>query len=325
MCHAQKERVLPQGDSTVPNKNFAVGLFVAIALAAFVFTTIWLTGKKGTEPTAYYSMFFEKGVGGLMLGGPVFYLGVEVGTVTAMTIIPGDPMRVRVDAEILESAPIDAGTFASLVLQGITGVAVIKLSADPGVHEALIPGGNQEYPVIRVRDTGLGALLSKAPGIVDKLDLALVQINQILGEENQKYIRDMLADLSIVSNTLASRQEAIGEIPVKLNNVMTELHESLLQIKSMAGDFEPELISAISNINQLTDDLVKIAARMEQWTAGNDSDMNAFMEDGLGQVPALVSDARSTLREIEKLIRDLREDPSTLIYKPREDAVDVER
>ena len=92
------------------NRNFSVGLFVAVALAAFVGATLWLTGKQGSEPTTNYSMFFEKDVGGLMLGGPVFYLGVEVGTVTAMNIVPGDPMRVRVDARVLKSAPINAGT-----------------------------------------------------------------------------------------------------------------------------------------------------------------------------------------------------------------------
>jgi len=325
VCHAHKERVPPPGGPNVRNKNFAVGLFVAIALAAFVITSVWLTGKKGTQPTVYYSMYFDKDVSGLMLGGPVFYLGVEVGTVTAMTIIPGDPMRVRVDAKVLESAPVDSGTYASLAFQGITGIAVIKLNADVGVHEPLERQQGQQNLVIRVRDTGFNALLSKAPDIVDRLDLVLTQINQILGEENQTFIREILKDLSIVANTLASQQDAIGEIPVTLNNAMTELHESLEQIRSMAGNFEPELISAMVNINQLTDDLAKISARLEAWTASNDSEMNAFMEDGLGQVPALVTDARSTLREIEKLVRDLREDPSILIYKPREDAVDVER
>ena len=57
------------------NKNFAVGLFVAIAVAAFTFTTIWLTGKRGTEPTVQYSMYFETDVSGLMIGGPVFLPG----------------------------------------------------------------------------------------------------------------------------------------------------------------------------------------------------------------------------------------------------------
>ena len=54
------------------NKNFAVGLFVAVALAAFIAATLWLTGSRSSEPSVNYSMFFEKDVGGLMLGGPVF-------------------------------------------------------------------------------------------------------------------------------------------------------------------------------------------------------------------------------------------------------------
>jgi len=307
------------------NKNFAVGLFVAIALAAFIFTTIWLTGKRGTEPTVQYSLYFETDVSGLMIGGPVFYLGVEVGTVSAMTIIPGDPMRIRVDVVVLRSAPVDSGTYASLALQGITGVAVIRLNAEKGKHQPLVVRKGEPNLVIAVRDTGFSALLSKAPGIIEKLDKVLVQINQVLGETNQESVAKILADLATVSDTLASRQEAIGEIPVTLNNAMTELHASLVTIKSMAGNLEPELMATMANISRLTDDLAKVSARLDEWTAANDGDMNAFMEDGLGQVPALVSDARNTLREIEKLVKELREDPSVLIYQPREDPIDVEQ
>ena len=92
-----------------------------------------------------------------MLGGPVFYLGVEVGTVTAMEIIPGNPMRVRVDAEVLKSAPVNNGTYASMAFQGITGVAVIKLNAEPGLHEPLLKGKGDQFPVIPVKDTGFSA------------------------------------------------------------------------------------------------------------------------------------------------------------------------
>jgi len=307
------------------NKNFAVGLFVALALAAFVSATLWLTGKQGSEPLVTYSMFFETDVGGLMLGGPVFYMGVEVGTVTAMDIIAGDPMRVRVDARVLKSAPVNAGTYASLAFQGITGVAVIKLSADPGKHEPLKKQKDSKYPVIAVRDTGFSALLAKAPHIVDKLDSVLVQINQILGEENRKLVSTMLDDLSTVTGALASQEESIREIPVLLNKTIRELHSGLAQIKNMAGKLEPDLLSALDNLDQTTQNLAKMTDRLETWTATNDADMNAFMEDGLGQVPALVADARATLREIEKLVKDLRENPSKLIYKPNEDAIDVER
>jgi hypothetical protein len=93
----------------------------------------------------------------------------------------------------------------------------------------------------------------------------------------------------------------------------------------MAAGIEPELLSAIGRINETSENLTLITQRMETWTADNDRDMNAFLEDGLGQVPALVADARSTLREIEKLVRDLREDPSSLIYKPKQESINVEQ
>ncbi len=307
------------------NKNFAVGLFVAVALTAFVVATLWLTGKQGSEPTVNYSMFFETDVGGLMLGGPVFYLGVEVGTVTLMNIVPGNPMRVRVDAEVLKSAPIDGGTYASLAFQGITGVAVIKLYADPGVHDPLQITGESKFPVIVVRDTGFSAILSKAPDIIEKLDDVLVQINQVLGEENRELVSGMLVDIAGVTNALASQKETIGELPGLLKTSMQQINSSLAQLKSMANKMEPGLMSSVANLEQVTENLVKMTARLEQWTASNDTDINAFMGEGLGQVPELVTEAQITLREVRKLVKELREDPSALIYKPNERTKEVEK
>ena len=108
------------GAGNVRNTNLAVGLFVSSALAMFLAVTVWLSGRQGTEATVIYSMYFQNDVSGLMMGGPVFYLGVEVGNVIRMEIIPGNPMSVRVDVEVLETTPIDTGTSASLVFQGIT-------------------------------------------------------------------------------------------------------------------------------------------------------------------------------------------------------------
>lgn len=306
------------------NRNFAVGLFVAAALAAFVGGTIWLTGKQGSEPTAGYSIFFEKDVSGLMLGGPVYYLGVDVGTLTAMNIVPGDTMRVRVDIRILKSVPIDTGTYASIAFQGITGVAVIKLAADPGPHAPLEKGGDSPYPVIQARDTGLTALLENAPGIIDRLDSVLVDINKFLSEENQAYITSMLGDLATFSHALAQEKDFIRELPPKLKQSVDELNETLARINSMASKLDPGLESALANLDRTMDNLAQISARMETWTAANDDAMNTFMGDGLGQFPSLVAEARVTLAEARRLLKELREDPSRLIYQRQEDSIEPE-
>jgi len=309
----------------VVNRNFAVGLFVAAALAAFVGGTIWLTGKQGSEPTAGYSIFFEKDVSGLMLGGPVYYLGVDVGTLTAMKIIPGDTMRVRVDIRVLKSAPIDEGTYASIAFQGITGVAVIKLAADPGPHASLKKGGDSPYPVIKVRDTGLTALLENAPLIIDRLDSVLVDINKFLSEENQAHIASMLGDLATFSHALAEEKDFLRELPPKLMQSVDELNQTLARINGMAEKLDPGLDSAIADLDSTMANLAQVTARMEEWTAANDDAMDAFMGDGLGQFPALVAEAHETLEEARKLIKSLREDPSKLFYERREESVELER
>ena len=307
------------------NKNFAVGLFVAVALAAFIAATLWLTGSRSSEPSVNYSMFFEKDVGGLMLGGPVFYLGVEVGTVTSMNIVPGNPVRVRVDARVLKSVPIDGGTYASLAFQGITGVAVIKLYADPGIHDPLQVTKESRYPMIEVRDTGFSALLTKAPAIIEKLDSVLVQINQVLGDENRELVGGILEDVASVTGAMDAQKETIAELPAAINASLEQLNSSLAQIKSMAARVEPGLLSSIENLDQMTQNLVEITARVEQWAATNDVEVNAFMSQGLGELPVLVSEAQITLREIQKLVKELREDPSALIYQPNEESKEVEK
>jgi len=307
------------------NKNFAVGLFVAVALFAFISTSLWLTGRNGSATMVSYSMFFEKDISGLMLGGPVFYLGVEVGAVTAMTIIPGDPMQVQVDIEVLESAPVNAGTFASLALQGITGVSIINLNGDPGVHEPLHKRQGQSNLIIEVRDVGFSALLAKAPDVMNRLNGALEKIEEVLDEENRESFKEILKNVKTISKTLAEKEKEIGELPGLLKKTLQEMRDGMAKLESAAGEFKPEFSATLSNIKLSSEKLTPLLTRIEGWTDANNNEMNAFMEDGLGQVPALISEARNALRELEKLVKDLREDPSMLIYKPAEDAVEVEQ
>ncbi len=306
------------------NRNFIVGLFVSVGLVTLVLTTIWLTGRNSGGRMTGYSLYFDKGVSGLTLGGPVYYLGVEVGEVAAMTIVPGDPTQVRVDIEILESTPIDSGTWATLALQGITGVAVIKLSGTPGQHEPLPKPKPGERPVIAVRDTGFSALMSKAPQIIDRLDQVLAQLGELLSAENQARVSRALDDIAALSGALSDQRSEISRMPTEINDTLRELRATLEQLRSTAGRAAPELDAVLKNLEQTTASLEKMALRMESWAAGNDSDMNAFFRDGLGQVPALVADTRAALREIEKLVRELRADPSRLIYQPPSEDIETE-
>ena len=306
------------------NDNFKVGLFVSVALALLIAVTLWLSGRQGGEETTRYSMFFEKDVTGLMMGGPVFYLGVEVGSVTRMEIIAGDPMSVRVDIEVLASTPVDTGTSASLAFQGITGVAVINLVGDPGLNLPLKTPPGMEYPVIEVRDSGLAALLSDAPGIIERVNTLLDQAGAILGGDNREMLAETLQNVQELTGTLAAEQAAFAALPDSLNSTLGEIRDSLRDVQQAVGDMRPGLGATVENLERLSGSLGSLAQRMDEWATANSGDMQAFMADGLGQVPQLVADTRDAVRELEKLLRDLRDDPSMLIFKPADAAVEVE-
>jgi len=309
----------------VRNSNLTVGIFVSAALAIFIVVTIWMSGRQGTEPTVTYSMFFYKDVSGLMLGGPVYYLGVEVGNVTRMEIIAGNPMIVRIDIEVLKTTPIDTGSSASLAYQGITGVAVINLIGDPGMNLPLKTPPGLDYPVIEVRDTGLAALLSGAPKIIDKINALLDEAGRLIGSGNQDLVTGTLENIESLTRALKTEEQAFASLPQDLSQTLGEVQKTLGELQATASEVRPGLTASMQNIEQMSERLASLTSRLDSWAGENSADMNEFLNNGLGQVPELVSDARDALREMQKLLQEIRDDPSSLVYKPADNSVETEQ
>lgn len=306
------------------NTQLAVGTFVSAALILFVAITIWLSGRQGGEAVEQYSLYFQDDVSGLMMGGPVYYLGVEVGNVTRMDIVPGDPMRVRVDIEVLASTPIDTGTSASLAYQGITGVAVINLFGDPGMNLPLKTPPGEDYPVIEVRDAGLAALLSDAPGIIERINLLLDQASGLVTPENQARVSGTLENIESLTAALKNQERALADLPLGLNETLTEIRAAVAELKAAAAEVRPGMSATVQHVEQISASMESLTSRLDAWTEDNGEDMQHFLDNGLGQVPDLVADARAVLREADKLIRELRENPSSLVYKPQDEAVELQ-
>jgi phospholipid/cholesterol/gamma-HCH transport system substrate-binding protein len=314
------------------DRNFAVGLFVSIAIASFVFFVIWLTGRTGQEEMKRYSLMFDKDISGLSVGGPVKYMGMNIGAVMEMRLEHKNGMpleqdngvRIRVDIEILESTPINQGTYASLALQGITGVAVVNLLSDPGSHAALEKREGDKYPVIPVRIVGFSALMASAPEIMGKMNDLLTQAGKILGEENQASIAGLLNNIEEITLSLAEERETIAKIPGNLNQTITEIQATVVQMQGILGELQPGLNSTIENASRSAENLASLTARMDALLLKHENDMSQFLEEGLGSVPELMDEAQNALRDLEKLVQELQDDPSQLIYRQADNSVEID-
>jgi phospholipid/cholesterol/gamma-HCH transport system substrate-binding protein len=305
------------------DRNFAVGLFVSIALASLIFFVIWLTGRTGNEELTRYSLLFHKDVSGLTVGGPVKYMGMTVGTVISMHIEQIEGIRVRVDIDVLAETPVDSGTFASLALQGITGVAVVNLETEPGRHAPLEALPDREYPIIPVRIVGFSALMASAPEIMGKLNNHLTQAGKILGEENQASIAGALENIENVTASLAGEREEIAAIPGNLNQTINDIQATVAQLQVMISDLQPGLNSTVENVNISSKNLASLTARVDTLVQQHEKDLGRFMEEGLGEAPALMKETRNALRDLEKLVMELQDDPSQLIYRQADNSVEI--
>ena len=306
------------------DRNFAVGLFVSLAIVFLVAFVIWLTGRTGAEELTRYSLMFHKDVSGLTVGGPVKFMGMNIGSVVTMSLERNEGIKVRVDIDVLESTHVDSGTYASLALQGITGVAVVNLATEPGEHPPLETLAGNDYPVIPVRIVGFSALMASAPEIMGKLNNLLTQAGEILGEENQGAIAGTLENIENLTDSLAQERQTIAAIPGNLNQTISDMQAAIRQLQDMLSQMQPGIHSMIENASQTAENLASLTNRLDTILRDHEDDVGQFLEEGLAEVPALMKEAREALRDLEKLVQELKHDSSQLIYRQADNSVEIE-
>ncbi len=306
------------------NSYLVVGVFVSIGLVTLIVMILSFAGGRSTEPNTRYTVFFQRDISGLTLGAPVRYLGVGVGQVVDLSLTTHGGINVRIDIEVLQSTPVTTATYASLAFQGITGVAFISLAADQDGQANELVAGDFEYPVIPARAVGLAALLSDAPQITHKVTQLLDRANQLLDENNRAALGRSLANIEKLTESLVGEDDAVASLPNQLRTILGQIENTLEQLQATLDQATPDVLTTMTKLNQASTNLASISARLDGWLADNDRDMQQFISAGLGQTAALIADTRSTMRELEKLVAELRENPSQLIYKPQNEPEIVE-
>ena len=307
------------------NNYLVVGLFVMAGIVALIALILSFAGDGNREDSDRYVVIFERDISGLTLGAPVRYLGVDVGQVVDIGLSDVSSSAVRIDIDVRESTPVSAATFASLAFQGVTGVAFISLGFDSTMQETALTADMYDYPIIPVRDTGLAALLASGGEITGKVSLLLDRANELLAPGNRGLLTQTLSNVETLTGTLAERQDDIATLPADLHAMMGDVRATLTRLQATLDAAQPDFVATMAELRDASGKLAASSARLDLWLAHNDEEIDRFLGAGLGQAPALIAEARDTMRELEKLLSEIRDEPSQVIYKPQRDAVAVPR
>ncbi len=268
-------------------------LALVAMLAAFF---LWLA-HLGEGEKLPYDIFFRQSVDGLSKGTEVSYAGVPAGQITAIELWKDDPGFVRVRIAVDPKIPILQGTTASI--QGsFTGVSDIQLNG--GVKGAPIitaPGpGPDSVPVIPTKTSGLGALLSNAPLLLERLTTLSEKLTQLLSDDNSKSLHNILVNTDHLTGALASSAPQIKQTLAKLQETLSGANGALADFQKVAQtanhDLDPAEADSIAHQMRAT------LAAAQQAAEG--------LRDAVGDVrPATRQLSQSTLPAAEDAIRNL--------------------
>ncbi len=314
-----------------PKVNYLlVGSFVALLGAAILAGVFWL-GKADIRGTYdKYYVFMRESVAGLSVNSTVKYRGVDVGRVKEIVLNPDNPEEVRLTLDIARGTPIKTDTIAVLETQGLTGLATVNLTGGSRDAPPLGVREGQEYPVIMTGpslffrlDQAISRLLSERglTKLLADLDLAAKGASEMLDEENRARLKQTLKDLAEVTEAIAAKREQIDH---GLSGAVRSA-ENLAKMTDSLNEQVPVLFSRINKsaaaLQRLTEDMAQASKAVGAVVKETQPEVEQFSRQTLPEAGLLVAELRQLTGTLNRLARELEQDPNALVSgrsaKPR--------
>lgn len=302
-------------------KFAAVGAFVIVLTIAMVGGALWLSsGKYYRKAYDTYETYMTESVAGLNLNAPVRYRGVDVGRVRTIMLAPGNVEQVRLTLDIERGTPVKEDTLATLRTQGLTGIAFVELSAGHRDSPALSARPGEPYPVIASVPSLIERLETATPVLLANLARTTDSLNALLDEPNRRAVGATLANLAVLTRTLAERSSAIdatlgnaaqtmdnaARVTAELPLLVQRFERTAEALERMAGEVGGAGASARGTLDSARSTL-----------EGSRADLTQFTSMTLPEIRELVAELRGLTATMRRVVEEVERNPGVLLQGPR--------
>jgi len=293
-----------------------VGVTVLVASITLGILILLMTSTGGIFTSKISLRAYVDNAGGLRIGAPVRLQGVDIGSVTGITVV-SDPARRMAPVEILMKVStkyhenLRKDSLAALATAGVLGETYVDIDS------ALAKGPEaQEGDVLAMRDTpDIQDVVRASQGTLQNLDALLKRLDHIVAfvESGQGSIGKLIYDPSLynqLNGTIKEFQGLVNQVSAgngtlgklisdeelyrkvnatvdKLNVVVDDLNAG----KGTAGKFlKDEALynnanATIANVKQLTDDIN--AGKGALGKLAKDQELAARLQDTINKLSVL--------------------------------------
>lgn len=298
-----------------------IGLFTLAVIAGAFGFVFWFQHTGGAGERAQYRVLFDGTVSGLRVGSPVLFNGIRVGEVSALSLNPQAPRQVLTTVSIDPKTPVRADTKVSLEFQGLTGIASLSLT-----------GGGLESP--KLKQTGrIPPTLVAEPGanqdVTQTAREVLLRADAVL-KANEAALHNSLENVDTFTKALARNSDRLDQIMAGIQNLTGEadkpgelaqsarsLREAADAFRKTVGSFQDlaeKFDQRTADVPETVKSFRRLADNLDKRTAEITASISNLTGPGGRKLEALVSDARQTLTQIDRTVRNFDRNPQRLIF-----------
>ncbi|MBB4278212.1 MlaD family protein [Rhizobium mongolense] len=303
-----------------------VGFFTVLVIAAAFGFVYWMAEYGRSGPMAELVVRIPGSANGLSVGSPVRFNGIQVGSVTSLSIDADDPQYSLAFTEVRVDAPIYPSTRAILEIQGLTGAAYIELSGGKVGEENILQKSIEtgKRAVIVADQSSVTNLLATADRILERANDAVGEVQGFVRDargpltktlQNAETFSDALAKNS---GNIDSFLQSVGQLSETVRNVSGKVDSTLEAVEALVRAVDAKKVDTIlSNAEKVSRDIanasgdLKGAIQRFNDTATTFNDFGKKAQTTLDRVDTLVaqidpSKVKGSVDDIAQATKDAR-------------------
>jgi phospholipid/cholesterol/gamma-HCH transport system substrate-binding protein len=278
-------------------------LTVVVALATTVLA-LTIANASGGDRTSYTARFTD--ASGLLPGDDVRIAGVIVGSVDDIRIV--DRRTAEVEFSVANDQKLPASVTASILYRNLVGQRFVSLEQGTGPTGEVLPAGGT-IPVERTRPplnltvlfNGFKPLFAALdPQQVNQLSFEIVQVLQGQGGT----VQSLLASTASLTNTLADRDQLIGQVIDNLNAVLDTVNARDEQLSELIKSLQA-LVSGLAEDRKPIGDALVSIGDLTQVTAGFLEDARPPLKADIGHLGDLAGNLNASSDKLERTIQNM--------------------
>jgi phospholipid/cholesterol/gamma-HCH transport system substrate-binding protein len=299
----------------------AVGTFV-LAVIFLGFVAVMSLGRvEFAQDLKRYYIFFKGSVTGLGKAALVQYNGITVGRVIDIRVDPDDLEKIQVTVEIdTNLVKIKTDARASVETNLLSGVSIIQIRGGTREAQDLEPESGHRYPVIAAGSSVFQRVTEAGPQLLDRLTVALDNLNILLNEQNRKAVSDSLQNVRTITESFVAPSKEASELVANANATVIEMKSLLRDIDlsyAGKGGLKDQVSQSLNDFDRLAKNLGDISRQLQQVLQENRPGLHEFTQSTLAQVSNLVSDMQRFIAGLTRLVSGIERDPARLLFGER--------